>query len=400
MKTIVTAALFVLAISAQSARAADLIDFWDAPRHGGNSFNRVPPNEAYFQALRDYGASWVRLSYDKWPTSRRDFLMGSADGYQGLVREDLDVLLQTLDAADRAGLKVVITPLSLPGLRWSQNNGDQFDDRAWQDTLWWAQAAAFWRDLAQVLKGHPAVAGYNLINEPAPEKHGAVSEHADAASLQAWYEKARGGPRDLLAFYQQLIDAVREVDASTPIMLDAGWYAAADAFSYWPAPMADARVLYSYHMYEPYAATSAPNLTRAKPHAYPGSVPYAGQTQHWDASRVSQYLQGPVQWAQRLGVPLNRLVAGEFGCMRRLAGCRDYLEDVLQTLDQQGVHWAFYSFREDNWDGMDYELGSAKVPWRYWQAIEKGEPDPLPRQATPEFEPIRSRLAADPASQR
>jgi len=44
---------------------------------------------------------------------------------------------------------------------------------------------------------------------------------------------------------------------------------------------------------------------------------------------------------------------------------------------------------------MDYELGSAKVPWRYWQAIEKGEPDPLQRRPTPAFEPVSKRLAAN-----
>jgi len=59
------------------------------------------------------------------------------------------------------------------------------------------------------------------------------------------------------------------------------------------------------------------------------------------------------------------------------------------------AQWAFYSLREDSWDGMDYELGTAKVPWRYWQAIDQGLPDPLPRQATPAFEPIRKRLAID-----
>lgn len=45
---------------------------------------------------------------------------------------------------------------------------------------------------------------------------------------------------------------------------------------------------------------------------------------------------------------------------------------------------------------MDYELGSAKVPWRYWQAIENAAPDPLPRKATAEFEPIRQRLLPKP----
>lgn len=383
----------LLALGLPSLQAADLIDFWDTPRYGGNSFNRLPPDQAYFDALHDYGATWVRLSYDKWQPARRDMLLGDADHYQELEPTDLQQLRSALDRAHRAGLKVVIAPLSLPGMRWSQNNGDVFDDRLWQDKAWWDQAAAFWRDLAAALKDHPAVAAYNLINEPAPEKLGGLPEHATLERMKRWYATRQGSSRDLPAFYRHMLAAVREVDSVTPVMVDAGWYAAADAFDYWPNALEDPRVLYSVHMYEPYSATSAPNLARAKPFDYPGKAPYAGQQMRWDASRVAAYLRRPVDWADAHQVPRSRLVVGEFGCMRRLPGCRQYLEDVLTVLDEQRVHWAFYSFREDSWDGMDYELGQAKVPWRYWQAIDAGQPDPLARQATPAFEPIRRRLS-------
>ncbi|MCO7632817.1 glycoside hydrolase family 5 protein [Pseudomonas guariconensis] len=383
----------LLALATLPATAADLIGFWNSPRHGGNSFNRLPPDQAYFEALRGYGATWVRLSYDKWRPEKRDFLLGNADAYQGLAAADLAQLRAVLDRAHAAGLKVVIAPLSLPGMRWAQNNEGQFDDRLWQDKGYWTQAANFWRDLAQALGDHPAIAAYNLVNEPAPEKQGGLPEHADPMRMKQWYQQVQGGARDLPALYRQLIAAIREVDATTPIMVDAGWYAAADAFSYWPAPLADERVLYSLHMYEPYSATSAPNMARQAPIAYPGPAPFAGRSEPWGARRVAQYLQQPLDWMATMKLPRSRLVVGEFGCMRRLPGCRQYLEDVLSVLDRQQVHWAFYSFREDSWDGMDYELGSAKVPWRYWQAIEQGAPDPLPRKATAEFEPIRSRLA-------
>ena len=63
-----------------------------------------------------------------------------------------------------------------------------------------------------------------------PERKGGLEEHADAAIQLAWYEKARGTARDLPAFYELLIGAVRSADATTPIMLDAGFYAAADGF--------------------------------------------------------------------------------------------------------------------------------------------------------------------------
>ncbi len=116
-----------------AVNAAEKMDFWQQPQHGGNSFNRIPPDEKYFKALRQYGATWVRLSWDKWPAQERDFLLGSADNYQGLVAADIAILKQVLDHAQSAGLKVVITPLSLPGMRWSQNNGGQFDGRLWED---------------------------------------------------------------------------------------------------------------------------------------------------------------------------------------------------------------------------------------------------------------------------
>ncbi|AXO89368.1 glycosyl hydrolase [Pseudomonas parafulva] len=386
----------LLALTPLPALAADLIAFWDEPRHGANSFNRLPPDQAYFDALKGYGASWVRLSYDKWQPAGRDFLLGDADEYAGLAQADLQTLVAVLDRAHRSGLKVVIAPLSLPGMRWVQNNQNQFDDRLWQDKRYWEQSAAFWRDLAKALKDHPAVAAFNLVNEPAPEKRGGLAEHAALADMQRWYDQVQGSARDLPALSATLLEAIRTVDDKTPVMVDAGWYAAADAFGYWPTPLADSRVLYSVHMYEPYVATYAPSITGDRAYAYPGTVPFAAGTERWDKQRVADYLQQPVRWAQQHELPVSRLVVGEFGCMRRLAGCGAYLEDVLAALDRYRLHWAFYAFREDAWDGMDYELGTDKVSWRYWQAVEEGKPDPLSRHPGPLFQPILQRLSPGP----
>ncbi len=376
------------------ARAADALSFWDAPRHGANCFNESPPDAAYFRALRGYGATWVRLTFSKWksPTGARDFLFGNLDDYRALVAQDLTVLKGVLDHAHAAGLKVVLTPLELPGSRWRQLNGNKFDDRLWSDRRFWDQSAMFWRDLARALADHPAIAAYNVVNEPTPENRGGLAEHAGADAMREWYARQRGGTRDLPALYTQIIAAIRESDSVTPIMLDAGFYAAADGFNYWPAPLADPRLLYAYHMYEPWEATSSPNMKREKPYRYPGEAPFGGVMGAWDAARVAAYLQQPLAWAKRHGVPLNRLVAAEFGCVRTWPDCPRYLEDVLTALDEDGVHWAFYSFRE-SWDGMDYELGPKKLPWQYWQAIEQGRHYELPRGPNPVFDPISRRLA-------
>ncbi|HFF6216767.1 MULTISPECIES: cellulase family glycosylhydrolase [Stenotrophomonas] len=386
--------LLCLALATAAPVFAADITFWDTPQRGGNSFNENPPDRAYFQALRDTGATWVRLSPDKWKSAGgRDFLMGDADRYQGLVQADVAILRRALDDANASGLKVVLVPLSLPLLRWKQKNNGVVDQRLWQSMDNHLPAQRFWHDLATALKGHPALAAYNLINEPVPEYGAGLAEHASTDAMRQWYAGVQDGPRDLRRFYSALIASIREVDADMPLMLDAGWYAAADGFNYWPAPLADTRLLYSVHMYEPYAATSAPNQKRATPYRYPGLVPFGEHSERWDAARVQAYLQQPMNWARTHGIGANRMVIGEFGCMRRWPDCARYLRDVLAVAEQQRVHWAFYAFREDGWDGMDYELGDTALPGSYWQAVEKGEPVQPPRSMqAPLFAPILQRL--------
>ena len=383
-------ALFLLACLFGLTAASPTISWWDQPRRGANSFNRLPPDQAYFQAFAGLGGEWMRVTFTKWKGERRDFLIGDADDYRGLVQADLAVLEAMLDRADAAGLKVVLAPLSLPMNRWVQQNGDKQDGRLWRDKANWRPAIRFWRDLATALADHPAVAAYNILNEPTPEREFGLKEHSPAEVTQAWYAANRGTAHDLPLFYEAVIAAIREVDSDTPIMLDAGWYAAADAF-YWAGPLADESLLYAFHMYEPYEATSAPNLNRKPaPFPYPGTI----RGEPWDAARVAAYIGGPLAWADSHGVPRNRMVAGEFGCMRRLPFCAQYLEDVLTVLDGARVHWAFYAFREDVWDAMDYELGAGPVNWRYWDAVEKGERDTIARDSNAAtFAPIRRRLA-------
>jgi hypothetical protein len=374
------------------ALAGPGIGFWDRQRKGANYFN-TSPDEAWFAAAAELGIEWARLAYDKWQGQGRDFLIRDADAYTGLVPEDLARLRQTLDQAQRQGIKVVIAPLSLPGARWSQNNGDQPDLRLWQDKAYWEQASRFWQDLARALADHPAVAAYNLLNEPIPEKGTGLAEHGDPARYAAWYRQHQGTTRDLPAFYRQLIKAIRAVDSETPIMLDAGWYAQPAAFAYWPGRLDDDRLLYAFHMYEPYDFSNRLNFKRAEPYRYPGPIPYADQTLDWNPAQLQRYLQPYFDWAAAAGIPASRQVAAEFGCYRRNPGCEAYLTDLTRIFNSQGIHWAFYSFREDEWDGYDYELGAGPLPPGYWEAKEAGKP--IPRHANPLFEVLRREFKAD-----
>ena len=389
--------LRALAISAlllaSPAMAGTPVTFWDTPQHGSNSFNESPPDLAYFQALKATGATWVRLTPSKWKGAGRDFLLGDADHYTGIPPSDLATLEKVLDEANEAGLKVVLVPLSLPGDRWAQQNGGQNGTDLWNDRKYWDQSAAFWHDLAGALKDRPEIAAYNILNEPTPEKGMGLDEQADVTKRQAWYGKYKGTTHDLPGFYEQVIAAIRSADPDTPVMVDGGWYANAWSFTYWPTRLSDDKVLYAFHMYEPYEATSGPNIKRNPQYRYPGFQSWVGLDQvTWDKVEVGAYMSVPYVWAAAHGVPDNRIVAAEYGCVRQWVDCGAYLGDVLDVLKSRHGHWAFYSWREDGWDAMDYELAPEVTTGQFYDPHQQGKADQLKRSPHPLLDVIEAHM--------
>ncbi len=54
--------------------------------------------------------------------------------------------------------------------------------------------------------------------------------------------------------------------------------------------------------------------------------------------------------------------------------------------------WAFYAFREDAWHGMDYELGTDRVPPGYWAAVERGDEPPRIGMKSPIWQALHAAL--------
>lgn len=73
----------------------------DRPQPGATA--STPPDQAYFDALAGTVPRWVRLTFSKWKGQHRDFLIGDADAYAGLVPEDPALRhAVVLDRAERA----------------------------------------------------------------------------------------------------------------------------------------------------------------------------------------------------------------------------------------------------------------------------------------------------------
>jgi endoglucanase len=348
------------------------IGFWDVQRKGANWFNHVPTKEWLVAAKRS-GIQVVRLAPNKWDTNERDFLIGNADHYTGIVEKDFTVLNNVLDQADSIGLRIVLTTLSLPGARWRQQNGDNFDFRLWKEPEYAAQSAMFWKELAGRLNHHHAIVGYNILNEPIPERAAGVSD-AQNTDFMKWYKAVRNTPADLNLFNDSIVQAIREVDKETPIVIDCGWWAMPYAIGY-QKPLPYENIVYAIHTYEPYEYTNYKSNNGR--YCYPGDTILTDDDARFKVPlnmvTLERIMDPVVQWQVKFNIPANRIFVSEFGCNRRVKGAATYLGDLLRIFNEHGWHWAFYSFREDEWDGMDYEMGTRPAGEAYWNAIEQGK---------------------------
>ncbi|WP_027183210.1 glycoside hydrolase family 5 protein [Desulfovibrio inopinatus] len=345
------------------------ISFWGHQRKGANGC--IEQNSAeWFKAASDAGIEFVRLCPVKLKPHGRDFLLGDADNFTDIPKEDFSRLKNVLDTAARYNVRIVLTMFSLPGARWRQQNKEKFDYRLWTQEKYQQQAVAFWKKLAAKLKDHPAIVGYNPLNEPYPaRKDGFSNENHEG--FGSWLKQHLGTASDLNRFNRRIVEAIRSEDPHTPIILDGWFHAAAQGIKYL-VPVADNAVLYAFHFYYPWNYTTF-RVNKGR-FSYPEKMPTDsnGKIKAWDNSSIKQQIQPVIEWADRFAIPPSQIIVEEFGCDRRVHGAKSYLHDIIAAFNENKWHWAFYSFRSSDWDGMDYELGTKKLGWNYWKKREEG----------------------------
>jgi aryl-phospho-beta-D-glucosidase BglC (GH1 family) len=385
-------ATVLLAPSLLPAQEKARLSFWDTQKRGANFFNEVETRER-FRAARDAGLEWVRLVPDKWKGAGRDFLLGNAGDFQGIVPEDMAHLEKVLGWAQAEGVRVVMGMLNLPGCRWVQKNEGKQDYRLWNEERYQEQAAAFWKELASKLKDHPAVVAYNPLNEPHPAREDG-HDGAEAEGFPDWLQAHRGTTADLDRFNARIVGAIREVDPHTPVLVEGYGHGSVSGLTHL-LPVDDPAILYSFHFYEPWQYT-ARKANKGR-YAYPDQMPayWNGPGEKWERNALAKMMDPVGEWATKHGVPTNHIVAAEFGCDRAAPGAREYLEDVVTTLNERGWHWAFYSFREDVWDRMDYEVGPGGLGAAYWEAVDRGETPERPRGDNPLWRVLQDGLRAE-----
>jgi hypothetical protein len=292
-----------------------------------------PYTQQDFDHLAALGADYVNLSIAGVYTVEPPYKVDPQ------AVENLDRLLEM---AAKAQLFAVITFRSGPGrsefsiLR--DGAGDWFAKSYLVESVWTepaAQAAwaAMWRFTAERYLGNPVVVGYDLMCEP---NSNAI---LDVWDPQEFVDEYGDTGYDWNAWYPSIVDAIRSVDADTPILVSSLSYGDIEWLPYLQ-PVKDERVVYTFHQYSPHEYTHQ-EPGSGKKYTYPGKFDtnYDGIIEPFDLPWLDNLLSIATDWMAEN----NRLLAvNEFGAVRWAPGGANYLRDEMDLFEKNGWNYAIW----------------------------------------------------------
>ncbi len=188
------------------------------------------------------------------------------------------------------------------------------------------------RYTAERYRDDPTVVGYDPMVEPnAYARRG-------SPDAQSFYARYGGTLEDFNGLAQRITKAVREVDRTTPILLEPDGFGNVPWLAYLKVT-GDPRTVYTVHDYTPFDYTH--ELRPLAP--YPGryDVYGDGQLALVDRTYLDGYLRPVRTYAQQNGVPV---AVTEFGAHRTAPGAAGYMRDRIELQDQIG-NWAVWTWQ-------------------------------------------------------
>jgi hypothetical protein len=234
----------------------------------------------------------------------------------------------------------------------SHLNDSVWEDQAAQDA--WAE---MWRYTAERYRDNDTVVGYDLMVEP-----NANAIFFDMYWPPDFYPAYQDTLYDWNRFYPNLVDAIREVDSDTPILVGAMSWSQVDWLPYLE-PTDDPRTVYTFHQYTPHDYTHQYLDGQGDlPVAYPGELDldWDGAPDSFDRDWLEGLLSPVSEFQTTHGMPV---AVNEYGVMRFEPGAAEYLSDLMGLLEGLGVNhalWAWTSeqvLRYGDMQEFEYRLG-------------------------------------------
>jgi len=231
-----------------------------------------------------------------------------------------------VDACRRRGIYVIFDLHAAPGWQnpdWHSDNPANVA-HLWTQKVFQDRTVGLWEEFARRYRREPAVAGYNLLNEPVcPRGHGGLA-----------------------ALYKRLAKAIRKIDNRHILFLEGNWFST--DFSEVESSV-DRNTVFSTHNY------AAPAFATGK---YPGRHSGGGWTPAgvmFNRDKLQKIFNDSTAWARKHRVP-NWV--GEFGAVyhgNENDGCRtQVIRDQVRMFNEEGNHWSIWTYKDIGVMGTAY----------------------------------------------